>query len=461
MRGMCALIALGALLFAAPAHADFRTGLSGYPSEIETAAARGPWLAEANATGASIIRVPVSWREVARRQPRHPLDPGDPAYDWGYYDAAISDIVAQGLQPLLTIGGAPGYAAGPYRPASISEAAWMPDPGSFGTFATAVARRYSGTFAGLPRVHYFEAWNEPNLTFFLAPQWNGKRAVGAELYRSLVAGFYGGVKSVDPTNVVLAGAQGPFGDDPNEGFGRVRPVRFLRAMLCLKPNLKPTRFCPEMASFDVLSHHPIDPLAGPSHSAVSPEDATTPDVGRLERVLRAAERAGTVGGPRRHRIWATEIWWESNPPDPNATANLAKQARWVQQSLYILWRSHVKVVINLPLVDQILADVGLFGATLQSGLIFNDGRRKPSFRAFRFPLVADPRSKNRLFVWGIAPKGGKALEVQRRTRGGWQTVRRLTPRTGKVFTTTLNSTGPAVLRARIGDEHSLPWRQRR
>jgi hypothetical protein len=457
---LCVPIALGALLLATPAGADFRTGLMGYPSEIGSAAARGPWLAEAGAAGASVIRVPLSWREVATRPPRQALDPADPGYDWSYYDAAIIDIVAHGFQPLLTIGGSPDFAAGPDRPTSINVAAWMPTPESFGDFATAAARRYSGAFEGLPRVHYFEAWNEPNLTTFLAPQWNGKRAIGAERYRALVADFYAGVKGVDPTNVVIAGSQGPFGDDPNSGFGRVRPVRFLRAMLCLKPNLEPTGSCPQMASFDVLSHHPIDPLFGPTYSAASPEDATTPDMGRLERVLRAAERAGTVGGPRRHRMWATEIWWESNPPDPNARANLTRQARWVQQSLYLLWRSNVEVVINLPLVDQVFADVG-FAATLQSGLVFTDGRRKPSFRAFRFPLVADRRSKDRLFVWGIAPRGGKTLEIQRRAHGRWDTVRSLKPRAGKVFTTILDSTGPEVLRARIGGDHSLRWKQRR
>ena len=45
-----------------------------------------------------------------------------------------------------------------------------PGPGAVrACSATAVARRYSGSFAGLPRVRMFEAWNEPNASFFLSP----------------------------------------------------------------------------------------------------------------------------------------------------------------------------------------------------------------------------------------------------------------------------------------------------
>lgn len=78
---------------------------------------------------------------------------------------------------MFTIYSAPDYAEGADRPATATPGSWRPDPAAFGAFAEAVARRYSGA-NGLPRVRYFEAWNEPNLDVYLAPQQRGKSLVG-------------------------------------------------------------------------------------------------------------------------------------------------------------------------------------------------------------------------------------------------------------------------------------------
>ena len=53
-------------------------------------------------------------------------------------------------------------------------------------FAEALARRYSGHFRGLPRVSEFEAWTEPNLTQFLAPQWEKKKKYAPVRYRKML-----------------------------------------------------------------------------------------------------------------------------------------------------------------------------------------------------------------------------------------------------------------------------------
>ena len=49
--------------------------------------------------------------------------------------------------------------------------------------------------AFLPRVRYWQPWNEPNLSYYLAPQWTraGGRWVAASpvIYRGLLNAVYG------------------------------------------------------------------------------------------------------------------------------------------------------------------------------------------------------------------------------------------------------------------------------
>jgi hypothetical protein len=92
----------------------------------------------------------------------------------------------------------------------VPEGTWKPRPGPANDFGYALARRYSGSFrdsAGrtVPRVRYFQFFNEPNMEGELTPQWEGNRPTGALMYRRLLNAFYRGIKSVDRSNVVVAG----------------------------------------------------------------------------------------------------------------------------------------------------------------------------------------------------------------------------------------------------------------
>src|SRR4029077_16662423 len=78
---------------------------------------------------------------------------------------------ARHMQVLITVFGAPTWAEGKNRPSSAPLGTWKPDPHALGQFAQALAKRYSGSFQGLPRVSLFEVWNEPNLSVNLTPQW--------------------------------------------------------------------------------------------------------------------------------------------------------------------------------------------------------------------------------------------------------------------------------------------------
>ena len=129
---------------------------------------------------AELVRIDVLWRRfVGSSRPSNPRDPADPAYDFSRLDAAVRDAERRGLKVLFTVFLAPDWAEGPGRPDGLRPGAWRPNPAEYGHFGSALATRYSGSFpdpdgAGtLPRVRYFEAWNEPNVQGFLAPQWVG------------------------------------------------------------------------------------------------------------------------------------------------------------------------------------------------------------------------------------------------------------------------------------------------
>ena len=169
-------------------------------------------------TGATAVRLTVTWRDIApatRPSEFQPKDPADTAYNWTYPDRAISLAVANGLTPLVDILGAPTWAGGK----KVSAPA-------LGEFAIAITSRYNGTFEGLPRVKYWMVWNEPNLTLYLAPQVSGKKLVGAIRYRSMVNAFASAAHAVRRDNMVVAGLVAPFTFRKDPG-----PLTFMKAVL--------------------------------------------------------------------------------------------------------------------------------------------------------------------------------------------------------------------------------------
>jgi hypothetical protein len=406
--------------------------------------------------GAGIIRVNVVWRLVAGSQPANPRDPADPAYRFGAIDDAVRGAAARGLDVLLTLYSAPSYAEGPGRPAGTQAGTWRPDPGAFADFATAVATRYSGGFADLPRVRFFQAWNEPNLNFYLTPQYEGGDLTAPRHYVAMLNAFYEAVKAVHAGNRVLTAGTAPYGDPP--GGARIRPLAFWRAALCVRGRAKPRGVaCPTKPKLDILAHHPINTSGGPTRSAIHPDDVSTPDLESLRRVLRASERHRNIATGRRHPLWVTEIWWETNPPDRFEGEPLKRHARWLAQALHLLWEAGARTVINLQIRD-VAHDPAAPLLDTNTGLLFDDGRPKPAFVAFRFPFVVDD-VRGGMRAWGRAPVGGR-LAIERRDKGGWQPVKRLKVRAGAVFTAKLDLRGKQRLRARVGADRSLVWVKR-
>lgn len=471
-RAALALALAGLTLGSVPA------GAAGAPRGLELgvtdpaligsdAALREEWMARAASARANLALLGADWARIAptRRPPGfEPADPADPAYRWQDLDAAVRSAVAHGVQPLLAIDVAPAWAEGPNRPSlDLAPAGtWLPQPAELGAFARALATRYSGSFVdpadpgagALPRVRYFEVWEEENLAVHLNPLWEGGRLVAPLHYREMLNAAYAGIHGADPGARVIAGGLSPYGD-AFAGGSRIPPVWFWRSLLCLRGAKRPVG-CPDPAHFDIAAHNPIN-VSGPSSSALSPLDVSTPDIGRLTSIVRRAIATGGALPPKPKPFWATEIWWDSSPPDP-AGVPLRRHARFVAKSLFELWRQGVSAVVWWYLRDQAAGAAG-FGATQQSGLFYREGRPKPAYRAFRFPFVAIRTKHGHVLLWGKAPAPGR-LVVERRTRSGWASLARSVADRGRVFLARVDAAGRFKARARQGDETSLPWQVR-
>jgi polysaccharide biosynthesis protein PslG len=431
----------------------------------------GPvWMQRAVAEGTQMVRVNVTWSQVAPSTPPpgfNPSDPASPGYDWSRTDAAVRDLGAHGLRILMCVESAPAWAEGPGKPADEPPGTWRPDPAKFAAFANALARRYGGRYPDperpgsyLPKVSYWQPWNEPNLDEYLSPQWSrsghGWVDTSPIIYRQLLNAFYAAIKRVSPANFVVTAGTSPYGDSSptyhRPGHQRMPPVRFYRDLFCLRgpAALHPIN-CPDPAHLDALASH-IYGLFGPLWHAANRDDVATPDMYKLAAVLRAAERAGTAL-PRGHKqLWVTEISWTSKPP-ASFGVPLATDALWYEQSMYVLWRQGVDTVLLYQLRDAAPNTSGPWG-----GLYFFSGRPKPAATAFRFPFVTQRIDSDQVQAWGRSPQAG-SLRVERLTGGRWTPVQTLSVRGHEIFLRSIALRGAATLRARVGVQTSLPWRQ--
>jgi len=416
---LLALAGLAALLASRPAAAEarahaLRTGVS-YVYSNDPAA-----FEHARRSGAQLVLTPLRWASVAPdAQPPswNPEDPADPHYDWEFTDLWVARAVAAGLRPVLQIRGAPNWTHRCHS--GETDAPCNPDPAALAAFATAAARRYSGNFLNLPRVVYWQGLNEPNLSLFFKPQYDGNKPVSPDLYRTLINRFYAAIKAVDPTNVVIAAGLGPIAV-PKYTIG---PMRFARLLLCMKGHKRPKPTagdCEGGVHFDVFDIHPYT-TGGPTHEG-GINDVELGDLKKLTTLLAAADRAGRIKGMYRHTpLWIMELSWDSKPPDPGGLS-MKILDRWVPEALYRSWRAGVEYFFWYSLRDSEPEPNLPFSQTDQSGLYFRgptvtQDQPKEFASAYRFPFVAYPRKRG-LYFWGRTPNSRRGRATIQVFKGG-------------------------------------------
>ncbi|MEX0993695.1 MAG: cellulase family glycosylhydrolase [Solirubrobacterales bacterium] len=386
------------------------------------ATTRAAVLDEISALGADTLRVLVSWRDIApdsSAKQRPAFDADDPAAYPGFaaYDDVVAQATARGLRVLITLGGpAPVWATRDGRGDN-----YYPSAVEFARFAAATGKRYSGSFAGLPRVQNWTLLNEPNHPQFLKPQ-SVHNSPSARIYRDLVAKGVPALRAAGhTTSTVLVGELAP--GAPAGGPG---PLGFLRSWLCLDKKYKRLRGRAARGQ-SCASFKTVDADGFAIHAYTRPISNYRPRgdtisitvIRRLAKALDKAARAGRL--PARLPIYNTEFGIQTNPPDPFAGGGPAEQARIINESeefsyKYSRLRSYSQYLLY---DDPPLTSGPVFNRYrgFQTGLRFTDARQKPAYDAYRFPIVVHRRGSG-VLIWGRVRPGTGIRRVRLQRKGG-------------------------------------------
>ena len=316
-------------------------------------------LVDAQQANATIVRAWVYWPQVAPTRPANAADSFDPAYQFNDLDELVRNAQARGLEILFTPWGTPKWANGGktpnYGPTNLAD--WS-------KFMHAVADRYSGAHPGYPAVRFWSIWNEPNLSQFLAPQFVGKRDASPAIYAKLYRAAYTQIKSTNPSAQVAIGETSPRGHDKPLGSTTAQdshsPGKFAQLLAAQRPLLK----------FDAWSHHPYPTsFTAPPLQKVQWPNVTLASLPKFETSIDLwFHRKATP-------IWITEYGYETAPEQPKGVS-LATQAANIRTALSVTGRDpRVQMFVWFTYRDDA-------GNPWKSGLVANDGSRKPSYQAF-------------------------------------------------------------------------------
>ena len=415
--------------------------------------------------GVDVVRVSVLWRIVAERaslsnkeiqrikgeknrdraraQRRRfrPTDPRTyPTRNWDRYDNLVKEATKLGMRVFFTITGpGPSYA---HRIAPASQrrnaGTYRPIPSRFRSFVEAVGKRYSGVYRdenairrALPRVSMWSLWNEPNQPGWLSPQWervDGQVVpVAPALYRELhQAGVQGLERSGHGSDPILLGETAPLGSDSNGPRDAIRPVPFLREMLCLKPDGTSytgadaaRRRCQDFVRNPTLkatsfAHHPYTKKLAPTVAPKNADEITIANIGTLGPLLDTlASQSGGKIAPNLP-IFLTEFGYESEP-DPRNGIPLMRQAEFNQLAEFLAFNEpRVAATTQFLLRDapplrrspitgkRYKVGSREYWFTYQSGLYNTRGQAKPAAYAYTFPLVVFPGAEGTVGFWGQA-----------------------------------------------------------
>ncbi len=398
----------------------------------------------ADLTNKEIERIKGEKNRAKARAQRARFRPNDPrtypTRNWDRYDNLVKEAEKLGMRVYFTITGpGPSYAHRVAPPAQRKNGGtYRPYPSRYRSFVEAVGKRFSGTYRdenavrrALPRVSIWSLWNEPNQPGWLSPQWekvNGVNVpVAPTLYRELhQAGVQGLERSGHGNDAIFLGETAPLGSDKTGPRDAIRPVPFLREMLCLKPDGTPydgpdaaLRRCQDFVKNPTLkatafAHHPYTKKIAPTVAPKHPEEITIANIGTLGPVLDtlAAQSGGRMAADL--PIFLTEFGYESEP-DPRNGISFMRQAEFNQLAEFLAYNEpRVAATTQFLLKDAApLLRSPITGRkykvgsreywfTYQSGLYNTKNRAKPAAFAYSFPLVVYPAGEGVVGFWGQA-----------------------------------------------------------
>jgi hypothetical protein len=418
------------------------------------------------ALGVDQVKVSVVWSLVAPDalgSKRPSFDASDPAAypsgAWSRYDLIVKQASKLGMGVYFMLQGpVPVWAraAGPVQGPILSRA---PVRSEWSQFVTAVGRRYSGSYvvggksadpgnpappsllgiplglggsgsaaksapAPIPRVSYWEIWNEPNEKSWLSPWYRRQRRrklyTQPALYRGLVDTAWSALMSTGHAGDTIL-----IGETAN--VGRLDPIPFARAMYCVGSSDLPLRGraaaalgCPTSGTpasflaahpglFDATgyAHHPYAFDVAPNRPYPRRNYVTLQNLPTLERVLGRIYSAYGHPAPGGVPLYLTEWGYESDPPNPFVHTSLGQQETWLNQGEFMSWQyPWVRALAQFELVDDgpkpnTTSGSRLYWSTFQTGLEYANGARKPAYNAYQVPIWL-PRAHPgpSVTVWG-------------------------------------------------------------
>jgi hypothetical protein len=423
---------------------------------------RAATLDEMRALGADVVKISISWRDLAGGgKPANPDDPNAyPAGKWAPYDSAIQGAIARGLGVFLNVNGpAPDWAA------KGSGGTTRPKAGEFGHFARAVGTRYSGGFVpaggtpaapapggggqpqpqpcivpplcgsaagnavaslfgggstpgpaaqpaqanALPAVRLWSIWNEPNLPVFLLPQRSSSKShypVSPTLYRNLYRAAHAGLSATGHgKDTILLGELLPVGKSSKTSRSSIRPLEFLREVACVdrryrayRGNSAKVRGCTKFKAIPI-SGIAHHPYALAGGPTKRPPSSDDVTIGTLSRLTKVADRLRA-----RHRF--------SGPRRPPLW--LTEFGVQTDPPDYLFGAPIKRVPTYLGMSERLaehnrrvysysqypLVDDRTTSG-FQSGLRFNDGRVKPGiYQEYKLPIFVRRAGRSSVYFWG-------------------------------------------------------------
>jgi hypothetical protein len=355
--------------------------------------------------GVPLVRFTLHWNEIARRRPKDAASPRDRAYNWRRPDRILRGLRRYGLTPVVTLLGTPSWANGGRGPNFAP-----PRPRDFRAFARAAAERY-------PWVRYWLIWNEPNKPLWLRP-------TRAAIYvQHLLNPGYEAIHAVLPHARVGGGVTAPRG-----GLGGVAPVTWLHGMAAAH------------AKLDAYAHHPYPLRPSETPSSGGCRNCPSITMATLPKLLILVRR---YFGPK--PVWLTEYGYQTNPPDTFLGVPPKRQATLLSLAAMRAWRlPRVTMLIQYLYRDEPVL------SRFQTGLVFVDGRPKPSLQAFELPFAEMRRVGFETTVWGqirTGPSGRRRYRLEILHGNEWKAIGhdRLTDSSG-VLVRTIRLKRGALLR---------------
>jgi len=314
-----------------------------------------------------VLRMDMLWGQiVALKRPTNPADPKDPAYNWAPYDDFVRNAAKNHIQVLFTIYGTPHWAGAVKPNRAPARMLYLRQ------FATAAAKRYSGTFkledgTTRPALRKWTAWNEPNSPVFLRPQRKvvGRRniPIAAKTYAQICTSVWAGVHSTHLQETVACGGTDPHGNNrARSSRPSIAPLTFLSAL---------KRYGLSGKHFDVYAHHPY--YSRPTESPSTPPKSTTAvTLGNINVLIGLLTK---LYGPK--KLWITEYGYQTRPPDRIFGVSWAKQAKYLTKA-YAVARRNPRITMMLWFL---LRDEPRLSGW-QSGFFTAGGKRKPAYFAF-------------------------------------------------------------------------------